>query len=95
MLRPDNPLLPNYKHVPIGYHGRASSIVVSGTTVRRPRGVNPKFQNADEPAFAASHALDFELEAGFFVGRGNELGEPIPVGEAQEHLFGVCPRNDW
>jgi fumarylacetoacetase len=94
MLRPDNPLLPNYKYVPIGYHGRASSIVVSGTAARRPRGQS-KVPNADAPAFAASHALDFELEAGLFVGRGNELGEPIPVGEAQEHLFGVCLLNDW
>jgi len=94
MLRPDNPLLPNYKYVPIGYHGRASSLVVSGTAVRRPRG-QTKAPNAEAPALAASHTLDFELEAGFFVGRGNELGEPIPVGEAQEHLFGVCLLNDW
>ena len=94
MLRPDNPLLPNYKYVPIGYHGRASSIVVSGTAVRRPRG-QFKLPNADAPVFAASHALDFELEAGFFIGRGNELGDPIPVGEAHQHLFGVCLLNDW
>jgi fumarylacetoacetase len=94
MLRPDNPLMPNYKHVPIGYHGRASSIVVSGTAVRRPRGQS-RLPNAEAPAFAASHALDFELEAGFFIGRGNDLGDPIPVAEAQEHLFGVCLLNDW
>ena len=94
MLRPDNPLLPNYKHVPIGYHGRASSIVVSGTNVRRPRGQS-RIPDADSLVFAASRALDFELEAGFFIGRGNELGVPIPIGEAQQHLFGVCLLNDW
>jgi fumarylacetoacetase len=94
MLRPGNPLLPNYKYVPIAYHGRASSIVMSGTKVRRPHG-QYKVPGNDVPAFGASRSLDFELEAGFFVGRGNELGEPIPVGEAQEHLFGVCLLNDW
>jgi fumarylacetoacetase len=94
MLRPDNPLLPNYKYVPIGYHGRASSIVVSGTKVKRPHGQS-KAPEADAPTFAPSHALDFELEAGLFIGRGNHLGEPVPVGEAQEHLFGVCLLNDW
>lgn len=93
-LRPDNPLLPNYKYVPIGYHGRASSIVISGKQVRRPHG-QYKIPGKDTPAFGPSRSLDFELEAGFFVGRGNELGAPVPIGEAQEHLFGVCLLNDW
>jgi len=94
MLRPDRPLLPNYKYVPIGYHGRSSSIVVSGTKLKRPHGQS-KAPDADVPTFAPSHALDFELEAGLFVGRGNQLGETIPIGEAQEHLFGLCLLNDW
>ena len=94
MFRPDNPLLPNYKWVPIGYHGRASSVVVSGTMVRRPRG-----QAADDPAgppvFAATRRLDYEAELGFFVGPGNAQGEPIRIEGADEHLFGVCLLNDW
>jgi fumarylacetoacetase len=94
MFRPDNPLLPNYKHVPIGYHGRASSIVVSGTPVRRPLG-----QTRDDaekpPAFGPSRRLDYEAEVGLFVGPGNALGEPIPIGRAEEHIFGLCLVNDW
>jgi fumarylacetoacetase len=94
LLRPDNPLLPNYKHVPIGYHGRASSIVVSGTPVRRPLG-----QTRDDaekpPAFGPSRRLDYEAEVGLFVGPGNALGEPIPIGRAEEHIFGLCLVNDW
>ncbi|HEV2132915.1 MAG TPA: fumarylacetoacetase [Terracidiphilus sp.] len=93
LFRPQNPLLPNYKYVPIGYHGRASSIVVSGTEIRRPRGqIKPK---DGEPAFGASQSLDYELEVGFFVGPGNELGNPIPVAEAESHIFGLCLVNDW
>jgi fumarylacetoacetase len=93
MFRPDNPLLPNYKYVPIGYHGRASSIVVSGTPVQRPCG---QLQEGDAaPAFAPSRQLDYECELGCFVGRGNALGEPVPIGKADDHIFGVCLLNDW
>ncbi len=93
MFRPDNPLLPNYKYVPIGYHGRASSLVVSGTPVRRPCG---QIQTGDAPpVFGPSRQLDYECELGCFVGRGNDLGRPIPIDEAEKHLFGVCLVNDW
>ena len=94
MFRPDNPLLPNYKWVPIGYHGRASSIVVSGTAVRRPHG-QIKPQGADAPVFAPSRSLDYEMEVGCFVGTGNALGAPIPLEQAESHLFGLCLVNDW
>jgi fumarylacetoacetase len=94
MMRPDNPLLPNYKYVPIGYHGRSSSIVVSGTAVRRPRG-QAKPDSAMEPAFGPSRRLDYELEVGFFVGAGNALGTPIPIADADAHIFGLCLVNDW
>jgi fumarylacetoacetase len=93
LFRPDNPLLPNYKYIPIGYHGRASSLVVSGTPVRRPSG-QTRDGNAD-PKFGATKALDYELEVGFFVGPGNRLGENIPIREAEEHIFGICLLNDW
>jgi fumarylacetoacetase len=93
LFRPDNPLLPNYKYVPIGYHGRASSLVVSGTGVRRPMG-QTKEGNADSE-FGPSKALDYELEVGFFVNRGNELGERIPIADAGEHIYGICLLNDW
>jgi fumarylacetoacetase len=94
LFRPDNPLLPNYKYVPIGYHGRSSSIVISGTPVRRPFG-QTKDANADKPIFGPSRLLDYELEVGFFVGPGNPLGEPIPIDEAESHIFGLCLVNDW
>lgn len=94
MFRPDNPLLPNYKHIPIGYHGRASSIVVSGAGVRRPRG-QTKADDADAPTFGPCKLLDYELEVGVYVGQGNALGAPIPIERAEEHLFGVCLVNDW
>jgi fumarylacetoacetase len=94
MFRPDNPLLPNYKYVPIGYHGRASSLVASGTPVRRPAGQR-KGPDDDAPTFAPTRSLDYECEVGFFVGPGNVLGEPIPIGEAERHLFGACLVNDW
>jgi fumarylacetoacetase len=94
MMRPENPLFPNYKWVPIGYHGRASSIVPSGTPVRRPRG-QTRDGSAGAPTFGASGRLDYELEVGFFVGPGNPLGEPISVGDASRHLFGICLLNDW
>jgi fumarylacetoacetase len=94
LFRPDNPLLPNYKYVPIGYHGRASSIVVSGTKIQRPRG-QTKPPTAEAPVFGPSRSLDYELEVGIFVGKGNELGHPIPIAEAEEHIFGLCLVNDW
>ena len=94
LFRPDNPLLPNYKWVPIGYHGRASSIVVSGAEVRRPCG-QIKVPDATEPRFGPSKALDYELEVGFFVGMGNTLGEPVSLNEAERHIFGLCLVNDW
>ena len=94
LFRPDNPLLPNYKYVPIGYHGRASSIVVSGTEIVRPGG-QTKPVNATEPIFGPSRSLDYELEVGLFVGPGNRLGQPIPVREAEGHIFGLCLVNDW
>jgi len=94
MLRPDNPLLPNYKWVPIGYHGRASSIVPSGTPVRRPRG-QLKDPQSDAPTFGPTRLLDYEMEVGCLVGPGNPLGEPVPIGRAEEHLFGLCLVNDW
>jgi len=94
MFRPDQPLMPNYKWVPIGYHGRASSIVVSGTPIRRPVG-QTKDDNAEAPAFGPSKVLDYELEVGFFVGQGNEQGRPIKISEAEDHIFGLCLVNDW
>ncbi len=94
ILRPDNPLLPNYKWVPIGYHGRSSSIVVSGSQVVRPRG-QVKAPDAAAPEFAASRRLDNEVELGFVIGPGNRLGRAIPVGEALNHVFGVLLLNDW
>jgi fumarylacetoacetase len=94
MFRPDNPLLPNYKWVPIGYHGRASTIVLSGTTVRRPFG-QVKDPASDAPVFRSSSALDYEMEIGCFVGPGNPMGESIPIDEAEQHLFGLCLVNDW
>jgi fumarylacetoacetase len=93
MFRPDNPLLPNYKYVPIGYHGRASSVVVSSVEVKRPHG---QIQTGDgPPVFGASRQMDYECELGCFVGRGNTLGTTIPIGEAEKHLFGICLVNDW
>lgn len=94
MFRPDSPLLPNYKYIPIGYHGRSSSIIVSGTAVRRPMG-QLKNDEVETPAFGPSRLLDYELEVGFFVGPGNRLGEPIPIMEAERHIFGYCLVNDW
>ena len=94
MMRPDNPLLPNYKWVPIGYHGRASSIVVSGTPVKRPQG-QTKADDSPAPRFGPSTRLDYELEVGLFVGPGNHVGSPIPIAEAGAHIFGLCLLNDW
>jgi fumarylacetoacetase len=93
LFRPDNPLLPNYKYVPIGYHGRASSIVVSGSEIRRPCGQTKASDAA--PHFGPALSLDYELEVGLFVGPGNPLGHPIPIAEAEQHIFGLCLLNDW
>src|SRR6185503_168447 len=93
MFRPDNPLLPNYKWVPIGYHGRASSIVVSGTSVHRPNG---QTRDGDgPPTYGPSLRLDYELEVGVFVGPGNTLGSSIAMDDAPSHIFGLCLVNDW
>jgi fumarylacetoacetase len=94
MFRPDNPLLPNYKWVPIGYHGRASSVVPGGTGIVRPCG-QARPDAAAPPAFGPTTALDYELEVGAWVGRGNALGSAVPVAEADQHLFGLCLVNDW
>ncbi|WP_404713090.1 fumarylacetoacetase [Sphingomonas sp. MMS24-J13] len=93
-FRPDNPLLPNYKYVPIGYHGRASSVRPSGIEVRRPNGQR-KPLHEDVPSFGPSRRLDYELELGIWIGRGNALGEAIPIGTAADHIAGFCLLNDW
>jgi len=93
-FRPDNPLLPNYKYVPIGYHGRASSVRPSGEPVIRPNGQR-KAPDADAPEYGPSQRLDYELELGLWIGRGNDLGQPIPLREAGEHIAGYCLLNDW
>ena len=93
-FRPDQPLLPNYQWVPIGYHGRASSVVASGHPVRRPLGQQAP-AGADTPRFGPSRRMDYELELGLFIGTGNALGEPIAIEQAEEHLFGVALFNDW
>jgi len=94
LFRPDNPLLPNYKWVPIGYHGRASSIVVSGHPIRRPHGQS-KDADAATPSFGPTRRLDYELELGAFIGEGNVLGEPIAIDSAASHVFGFVLFNDW
>ncbi|MCH7604201.1 MAG: fumarylacetoacetase, partial [Planctomycetes bacterium] len=94
MFRPDNPLLPNYKHLPVGYHGRASSIVPSGTDIRRPKG-QTKADDAEFPTYGPCRLLDYELELGFFVGPGNEMGSPITMQDASSHIFGMVLLNDW
>ena len=94
MFRPDNPLLPNYKYVPIGYHGRASSIVVSGSGIHRPSG-QTRDDAAQPPVFGPTRRLDYELEVGFFVGRSNNQGEAVPIEHAGARLFGLCLLNDW
>jgi fumarylacetoacetase len=94
MFRPDNPLLPNYKWVPIGYHGRASSVVVSGSPVTRPNG-QTKAPDAAAPTFGPAKRLDYEVELGFVIGPGNALGKPVPIDKALDHVFGVVLMNDW
>jgi fumarylacetoacetase len=94
LLRPDNPLLPNYQWIPIGYHGRSSSIGISGQQVRRPisQVMRP---GATQPVLAPSARLDYELEVGIFIGPGNALGEPVSMEQAEQHVFGLCLFNDW
>jgi len=94
LFRPDNALLPNYKYVPIGYHGRASSIVASDTPVQRPVGQRKGLHDG-EPSVGASRSLDYECEVGVFIGAGNALGDSIPLESAEQHMFGVCLVNDW
>lgn len=94
LFRPDNPLLPNYKYVPIGYHGRASSIRPSGVPVRRPRGQR-KAADAAAPTFGPSARLDYELELGVWIGKGNALGDAVSIGDAADHIAGFCLLNDW
>jgi fumarylacetoacetase len=94
LFRPDNPLMPNYKYVPVAYHSRASSVRPSGTPVRRPRGQR-KRPNEDAPSYGPSRNLDFELELGFYIGTPTELGTSVPVAKAAEHIFGFCLLNDW
>lgn len=94
LFRPESPLLPNYKHVPIGYHGRASSVRVSDAAVVRPQGQHKAPQEA-QPQFGPCRRLDYELELGVWMAAGNALGEPVPVDEAWEHIGGLCLLNDW
>ncbi|TQV72345.1 fumarylacetoacetase [Aliikangiella marina] len=94
LFRPDNPLLPNYKWIPIGYHGRSSSIDVSGQAFKRPKG-QIKAPDATEPSFAPCKRLDYEMEVGIYIGKGNDLGEPISIEAAEDHVFGLCLFNDW
>ena len=93
-FRPDNPLLPNYKYVPVAYHGRASSVRVSGTPVKRPQGQR-KPPNEPVPSYGPSRNMDFELELGMYIGMPTELGATVPVGKAAAHIFGFCLLNDW
>ncbi len=92
LLRPDNPLLPNYKWLPVAYHGRASSVRISGQEVRRPLG---QIAGDSGPALLPTRRLDYELELGVLIGCGNRLGEPVPLPEAEAHVFGLCLLNDW
>ena len=95
LFRPDaEPLLPNWRYLPVGYHGRAGTVVVSGTPISRPTGQR-RGPDGGPPAFGPSKALDFELEVGFVTGNGTALGEPLTAGDAEEHIFGMCLVNDW
>lgn len=94
LFRPDNPLMPNWKHLPVGYHGRASSIVVSGTPIRRPKG-QTKADDAAMPSFGATKALDIELEMAFVVGKETMLGESVSTAVAEDYIFGLVIFNDW
>jgi len=94
LFRPDSPLLPNYKYVPVAYHGRASSVLVSGTPVRRPSGQTKRGEDI-MPVYRPARSLDYELELGFYIGRPSTLGTPVPIAEAGAHVFGYCLLNDW
>ena len=94
LMRPENPLLPNYKHVPVGYHGRASSVRVSGHEIRRPHG-QIKGPDATAPAVSPTRRLDYEVELGFWISGASELGEPVPIATAGQHIAGICLLNDW
>jgi fumarylacetoacetase len=94
LFRPDSPLMPNYKYMPIAYHGRASSLRVSGDVVRRPEGQR-KRPDAEQPSFGPCERLDYELELGIWIGQGNALGQPVPIGQAGQHIAGFCLLNDW
>ena len=94
LFRPDNPLLPNYKYVPIAYHGRSSSLVISGTDVTRPKG-QVAAKPAGPPTFGPSEMLDYEAEVGFFVGQGTAIGQTLSLEEAEDRIFGICLVNDW
>jgi fumarylacetoacetase len=94
IFRPDNPLLPNYKWVPIGYHGRSSSITISGTDFHRPCG-QTKAPTDEEPTLGPCKRLDYEMEVGIYIGSSNEMGQPIPIDNADQHVFGMCLFNDW
>jgi fumarylacetoacetase len=95
IFRPDQPLLPNYKYVPIGYHGRASSILPSGIPIFRPEGQTRSATVGGEPSFGPTKSLDYELEVAFYIGQPNPLGAPIPIAQASQHIFGVSLLNDW
>jgi fumarylacetoacetase len=95
MFRPDNPLLPNWRWLPVGYHGRSSSIVVSGTPIRRPKGQILPPGSEDTPVYGPSQRMDFELEMAFVIGKDSALGEPIPIEKADEYIFGLLLFNDW
>jgi len=94
LFRPDQPLLPNYKFIPIGYHGRTSSLVMSGSFIVRPHG-QIKLPSEDLPSFGPSRQLDYEIEVGAYIGSGNALGKPIGIAEAEQHIFGISLVNDW
>jgi len=94
LFRPENPLLPNYKYVPIAYHGRSSTLVISGTDVTRPKGQTTE-KPAGPPTFGPTEMLDYEAEVGFFVGQGTEIGQTLSLEEAEERIFGICLVNDW
>jgi fumarylacetoacetase len=95
LFRPDQPLLPNYKHLPIGYHGRASSIIPSGAPFFRPTGQSRPSATQDEPNFLPTKSLDYELELALYIGQPSLLGTSIPISQADHHLFGISLLNDW
>ena len=95
LFRPDQPLLPNYKHIPIGYHGRASSILASGIPIQRPTGQTRPQDQTKHPKFQPTNALDYELELALYIGQPSQLGSPISIARAAQHLFGVSLLNDW